>query len=293
MSIQCVRVVIVDHDGGELTTRCVESVRATVWTGSIEIVVVDNASSRPVAVSWPDVRTLRSDHNRGFAGGANLGIGAVSGVDAIALVNNDAVVDPGWLAPLVEALDADPSVGAACPKIRFMGGHRINNVGTILRDDWYGVDRGFDEPDDGQYDRREDVPLWCGGAVLLRAEYLGECGLFDERLFLYYEDVELGLRGRAAGWRFELVPSSVVEHEHSATAISGSDFAEYYKERNRLLVAARHAPLRVALWLPIRHLIATVSYAVHGERAVARRRLRSLWGYLELAPAMFRSRPGH
>ena len=290
MTLTRVRVVVVDHNGASLTRRCVESVRATEWDGELDIVVVDNASTPPFDGTWPGVRVVRSDRNRGFAGGANLGIDGFEDVDAVALVNNDAVVDPGWLVPLVAALDSDPSVGAASPKLRFMGEAVINNVGTVLRRDWYGVDRGFEEPDRGQYDHDEDIDLWTGGAVLLRAEYLRECGLFDERLFLYYEDVDLGLRGLEAGWRHRYVHASVVDHEHSATAVSGSDFAEYYKERNHLLVVARHAPWRLVIWLPIRHLIATASYAVHGQRATARLRLRSFAGFLRLLPAMLRSR---
>src|SRR5436190_22228168 len=131
---------------------------------------------------------------------------------------------------MVRVLDTYPILGAASPKILFIGRNLINNVGTILRPDWYGIDRGFEEPDDGRFDGEEDIEAWCGGAVLLRAEYLRECGLFDERLFLYYEDLELSLRGSEAGWRLRYLPDSVVEHEHSATAISGSDFAEFYKE---------------------------------------------------------------
>ena len=290
MTLGRVRVVVIDHDGGSLTERCIESLRATQWSGALDIVLVDNASTVPVSTTWPEVRRIRCDRNLGFAGGANVGIGALDDVDAIALVNNDAVVEPGWLAPLVDALDADPSVAAASPKIRFLGRPVINNVGTILRPDWYGIDRGFDEPDDGRFDHEEDVEAWCGGAVLLRAEYLRECGLFDERLFLYYEDLELSLRGQDAGWRFRYIPSSVVEHEHSATAVSGSDFAEYYKERNRLLVVARHAPWHLVVWFPIRHLFATGSYALHGQRSVARRRLRSWRGFLRLLPVMLRDR---
>lgn len=290
MTIRRVRVVVVDHNGGELTHRCIESLRATTWHGELEIVLVDNASTPPTPNPWSDVRLLRNETNRGFAGGANTGIGELEGVDAVALVNNDAVVTSGWLDPLVTALDGDPQLAAACPKIRFIGQSTINNVGTIVRGDWYGVDRGYDEPDRGQYDHPEDVQAWCGGAVVLRGEYLRECGLFDERLFLYYEDVELSLRGARAGWRYRYVPESVVDHEHSATAVSGSDFAEYYKERNRLLIVARHAPLRLVLFLPLRHLVATASYAVHGKGHVTRLRLRSFVGFLRLLPAMLRDR---
>jgi GT2 family glycosyltransferase len=282
--------VVVDHDGGELTVRCIESLRKTVWDGELEIVLVDNASRSPIETPWPEVRVRREASNRGFAGGANAGIGNLDGIDAVALVNNDAVVDPGWLVPLARALDADASLGACSPKIRFMGVPIINNVGTILRHDWYGLDRGYEEPDVGQYDRAEEIEAWCGGAVLLRSGYLASCGLFDERLFLYYEDLELAIRGRKAGWRYHLAPESVVDHEHSATAVSGSDFSEYYKERNRLLVVALHAPIHLVVWLPLRHVIATASYASHGEWHVVRLRSRAFAGWLRLLPAMLRTR---
>jgi GT2 family glycosyltransferase len=290
VTIQRVRAVVVDFNGGELTHRCVASLLATRWDGALEVVVVDNGSDPPFAARSPGVEVRRSSWNRGFAGGSNLGIGDLHDVDAVAFVNNDVVAPPEWLSPLVDALDADPSLGAASPKMRLIGSNVINNAGGALRDDWYGYDIGLGEDDAGQYDAPRDVAFWSGGAALVRAEYLRECDGFDERLFLYYEDVDLGLRGRKAGWRFRYVPASVVEHEHSATAVTGSDLTEFYKERNRLLVIARHAPWWLVVWLPIRFLTATASYALHGERAVARRRLRSFAAFLRLAPAMLRTR---
>ncbi len=123
--IRRVRVVVVDHDGGAMTLRCIESLHASTWDGEQDIVLVDNASSAPVvdevARRWPDVRVVRCARNLGFAGGANAGIGDLRDVDAVALVNNDAVVRAGWLAPLVAALEHDDRVGAACPKILLSG----------------------------------------------------------------------------------------------------------------------------------------------------------------------------
>ncbi len=118
----------------------------------------------------------------------------------------------------------------------------INNVGTVMVDNWYGADRGFLQRDAGQFERAEDVTAWCGGAVLLRAAYLGDVGLFDERLFLYYEDLELSLRGANRGWRYRYEPRSIVRHRLGATAVHGSPATERFKERNRLLVLARHFP---------------------------------------------------
>jgi len=119
-----VRVVVVNYLGGDLTIRCVESVQRSEWPADrLEIVLVDNSPSDGVAARvaalMPRVRVLDAGRNLGFAGGCNLGLGDLDGVDYVALLNNDATVDPGWLRPLVAALEADPSVGAANAKILF------------------------------------------------------------------------------------------------------------------------------------------------------------------------------
>lgn len=117
---------MLNHDGGDLTLRCLHSVVATEWpTGALQVVLVDNASSDGVAErvrrELPRVLVVETGDNLGFAGGCNVGIDAVGDVDHVALLNNDAIVDPRWLHPLVAALDADPTVGAVCPKILFDG----------------------------------------------------------------------------------------------------------------------------------------------------------------------------
>jgi hypothetical protein len=177
---------------------------------------------------------------------------------------------------------------------------RLNNAGNDLRRDWYGVDRGLYAPDDGTWDEAGPVTAWCGGAVLLGSDYLLDAGRFDERLFLYYEDLDLSLRGAARGWRYRYEPASVVAHEHGATAVAGSPLAEFYKERNRLLVASRHAPPMVTARLAGRFVVSTLSYArrdvvaplLGGGRPqaeIVRTRVRSLAGFARLAPAFRRS----
>ena len=117
------RVVVVNYNGAALIERCLDHLLATEWPrDKLEVVVVDNASTDGsadlVARVYPQVKLVRSPRNTGFAGGTNLGIGDLGGMDHVALVNSDAFVTPGWLSPLVEALSA-PQVGAACPKILF------------------------------------------------------------------------------------------------------------------------------------------------------------------------------
>jgi hypothetical protein len=411
-----VRAVVLNYNGGDLTVECLRRLRATEWPADrFQVVLVDNASSDGVVDrardQWPDVRIITSDRNRGFAGGCNLALHDLDDVDAVALVNSDVLVEPGWLAPLARALGHNPKVGAASPKILFesrfrevelrsgtrrpgrgdqrrlgvrvsgaraagsdvwrdtqlvegfwgpehgpqpessyqwtsgravlripvadsapaetcelrlaadgvtrltarsarsevelevgrepdwhtvpLGGRPfdvINNVGTVLAGDGYGADRGYLERDHGQYEMPESVFVWCGGAVLLTARYLADVGLFDEQLFLYYEDVDLSWRGRERGWRYRYVPESVVRHVHSAATVEGSPRFDYYNERNRLLTLTRHADRRTVAKALVRYLLVTGSYTrrdvvsplLRGQAPRPRaplRRLRALAGY--------------
>lgn len=411
-----VRAVVLNYNGGDLTLECLRRLRATEWpAGRFQVVLVDNASSDGVVDTtrdqWPDVEIITSDRNLGFAGGCNLALRDLDDVDAVALVNSDVLVEPGWFAPLARALGHNPKIGAACPKILFesrfrevelrsgtrrpgrgdqrrlgvrvsgaraggsdvwrdtqlvegfwgpehgpepepgyqwtkgravlripvadatppeacelrlaadgathvsarsgrsevelevgrepewhsvpLGGRPfdvINNVGTVLAGDGYGADRGYLERDHGQYGTPESVFAWSGGAVLLTASYLADVGLFDEQLFLYYEDVDLSWRGRERGWRYRYVPDSVVRHVHSASTVEGSSLFDYYNERNRLLTLTRHSDRRTVAKALARYLLITGSYArrdvvspVLRGRAprpeAPLRRLRALGGY--------------
>ncbi len=119
------RVVVLDYDGGDRTLATLAAVFADGWDGEREVVLVDNASTTPVVDEarrrFPDLVVMQADRNLGFAGGCNLGIGDPREVDLVALVNNDCTVTPGWLAPLVAALDAGARVGAAMPKVLLDG----------------------------------------------------------------------------------------------------------------------------------------------------------------------------
>lgn len=254
--IERVRAVVLCWNNAEIIDRCIEHLLATTWPGRLDVLVVDNGSTDGSVTGWavrhPEVALVETGANLGFAGGMNEGLRDLSGVDAVALVNSDAFVEPGWLDPLVQALEADAQVGAACPKILFAtpdaeGRSVINNVGNDLGSTWEPRDRGYAEPDRGQYDRSEDVWGWCGAAVLLRRAYLDDVGLFDERLFLYAEDTDLAWRGARRGWRYRFVPTSVVRHLHRAS--SGGErtpLLDHLNRRNRLVVVTRHGGWRGA-----------------------------------------------
>lgn len=116
-----IRLIVLDHNGGEHSLRCLEHLHRLDWPREqLELVVIDNASSDGspdrIAARFPDVRLVRNPVNGGFPAN-NLGLHDLDGVRYVGLVNNDAFVEPGYLAPLVAALDADIAVGAVCPKL--------------------------------------------------------------------------------------------------------------------------------------------------------------------------------
>jgi GT2 family glycosyltransferase len=119
-----VRVIIVNYDGGEMTLQCLASLHDVDWPEeALEVVMVDNASIDGIAprvkAEMPWVRVIEHTHNVGFAGGCNLGLAGFEEVDYVALLNNDAIPDPNWLKPLVDAFESDRTLGAACSKIVF------------------------------------------------------------------------------------------------------------------------------------------------------------------------------
>lgn len=119
-----VRIVVVNYDGGDLLLECLRSLGELDWPlEQLDVVVVDNGSTDGSAERarqrFPGVRVLETGRNLGFAAGNNFALADLDGCDYVALLNNDATVEAGWLRALVAVLEEDSNVGAACPKILF------------------------------------------------------------------------------------------------------------------------------------------------------------------------------
>ena len=148
-----VRLVVLNHDGGELLERCFDALAALDWpTEQLELVLVDNASSDgsvdAVLDAHPEVRVVRSPTNAGFPAN-NLALRDLDGVRYVGLVNNDAFVEPDWVRAMVDALDADAGLGAATGRLvfapRFVDLHvggadvRITGLRVDGTDRWRGA----------------------------------------------------------------------------------------------------------------------------------------------------------
>lgn len=122
--------------------------------------------------------------------------------------------------------------------------HVIQNAGSLVGPDGAGINRCYLEVDRGDQEQ-VDVIAWCGAGVLLRSEYLRQVGLFDQRFFLYYEDIDLSWRGSRSGWRYRYEPAAVVHHRHSVSAVHGSALYDRLHTRNRLLAVTMNGEWRL------------------------------------------------
>jgi GT2 family glycosyltransferase len=252
--------VVVNYRGLVDTRACIASLVAVDYSRH-EIVVVENGSgdgeADALAAALPAaVHFIRSNTNLGYGGGANLGLrwAAQAGAEYVWVLNNDTTVDPRSVTELVRAMESDPRCGAASPQIEakvgpdsprgvwYAGGsadlRRVTteHVHDLIQTDALLVPTGY----------------VSGCAIFLRARALVEAGTFWEKLFLYWEDVELSFRLRAAGWRLGIVPVARIRHIGHDGAMS--PVATYYYYRNAILVAQRQlgplggAQAFLALW---------------------------------------------
>jgi hypothetical protein len=177
----------------------------------------------------------------------------------------------------------------------------VNSAGVDLLAGGYGADRGYLEVDAGQYDAPAEVFAWSGASALLSRAYLDSAGAFEERYFLYYEDLDLAWRGRLRGWRHVYVPASVARHVHAASTGLASPLQSHYVERNRLLTLVRDAPAGLAWSAAVRFVLITLSYfrrdvlsrLLHARRpsvTIIRRRGRSFVAFVGLVPGALAAR---
>lgn len=249
-------VIIVAWNGADYIGACISSVIAQSPAPN-EIIIVDNASqdetpqivdgySTRSAESHIQLRCVRNNSNLGFTRAANIGLRiALASTDAhhddmLVLLNQDATVEPGWLAALRRTMEEEPQAGAVGCKIFYPGRHILQHAGgSIERSRLIGFHYGQDQRDNGAFDARADVDYVTGAAVALRAGALRQVGLLDEVFSPgYYEDVEICWRLRHHGWRIIYCPSARVIHVESAS-FERSSKRSILSHRNRLLFALR------------------------------------------------------
>lgn len=219
-----ISVVIPNFNGAKFLPMCLDSFKDQTYK-DFELIVVDNCSTdgscELIREKYPEVILIPMDYNSGFSVAVNRGM-AKAGGEYIALFNNDAAAEPGWLEELLKGMESDETVGICGSKILFyFQRDTIDSTGVTLYDDGVTENRGHQEKDTGQYEKREFLFGACAAAILYRRKMLEDIAvegeIYDEDFFAYYEDADINFRAHLAGYKCLYVPSAVVYHIGSAT----------------------------------------------------------------------------
>ena len=263
------RVVVVNWNGRQWLDTCLDALRRQD-VPDCELVVVDNDSSDGsrdhVRRRHPDVQLVSLDRNRGFAGGNNAGA-AGARTKYLVFLNNDTRVGHGWLRALVDAAEADDSIGLITSRIVYLNApDLLDSAG----DGYLRAGGGFKHchgwPVTSAPGSREVFGV-CGAAFLIRRELFDTLGGFDEDFFMVYEDVDLSYRARLLGARIVYIEDAVVEHAGSATVGWTSHDAVFFGQRNLEWAWLKNTPRRL-IW---RSAWPHLAYNVAGAIGYARR----------------------
>lgn len=302
-----VLAIVVNYNGGEAVLRCLDSLAAQTYA-ALEVVVVDNASTdgsaERIEQAHPGVRLQRTGANLGWGEGCNVGMRAARSA-YVALINNDAWLDPDCVAEMVRALRLRPEYGACASRILTAEMDRLEVCGLHIVADGSSCGRGRLGPLH-LYTEMEEVFCANDCCCLYKREMLEDIGEYDPDFFLYCNETDMGFRYQLAGWRCIYNPKALAYHAHSLTAGAYSPFKAFHVERNRLLLLLKYFPPRAiakACLLSAWRYLYQVWVARRRDRGALARYLEthSLWAgllvllrahasALRLAPRMLRRR---
>lgn len=266
-------IVMINYNRQEITVNCLDSLLKISRDGfELNTIIVDNYPENRINIdeskySKINLKIIFSSENSGFSGGMNLGIrdALKNGADYVLIHNNDTFVKEDFLKKLFDFAEEKKDTGIVAPKIYFAKGfefhkdrYKENEKGKVIwyaggKIDWanvIGQHIGVDVVDHGQFDKVSETEHASGCCMLIKKEVFEKIGMFDEKYFLYYEDADLCVRTKKAGFKIYYLPKSIIWHKNGgSTGGSGSKLQDYYNTRNRLLFGNNYASLRAKIAL--------------------------------------------
>ena len=251
-----VAIILVNLNQEEHTRQCLQSLGQLTYQ-NLEIILIDNGSSdgsgAKIHKEFSTVLYKHIESNTGFAGGNNIGIRlALQGeADYVLLLNNDTIVDPDCIQPLVELDAANKDIGAQCGKIYFSSDpNKLWYAGGLYSvDKALSIHRGMHSVDNGQYNNVEETDFATGCMMFMGRSALEKVGFLDDSLFAYFEDVDWCLRARTLGYQIMYNPQSKIWHAISVTSKIDSASYLYLQMRNKILMVRNHG--RSGRWLTL------------------------------------------
>ena len=279
-------IVIVAHNGRQVLGECLNSVLSSNESPfDMKIIVVDNGSTDGspdfVATQFPTVDLVRCTKNLGFAGGNNIGWEHIQihypSVRYIGLLNQDTVVQSGWLSALAMYMEDHPVIGAAQAKVMLHPQtDHFNTAGNVSHFLAFGFTTACGQPDRGQFNQERKLGLVSGAAMAVRADAVSRLGLFDADFFGYLEDADLSWKLRQLGYELAYVPDSVVYHKWHFK----HDWRHYFLlERNRwFLLGTYYKTPTLLLLLPAMTIMEIGQIYFAWRKGVLREKIRA-WSF--------------
>lgn len=242
-SVPEIAVVILNWNGKNFLEKFLPFVYRNASGASI--VVADNASTDDsvhfLESRYPDVRIIRNEENGGFARGYNRALQHVKARYYL-LLNSDVEVTAGWLAPLLQIMNADDTIGACQPKVKDYNNRKLfeyaGAAGGFIDCYGYPLCRGriinTIEEDRGQYDDNSEIFWASGAAMMIRAELFHKLGGFDEDFFAHMEEIDLCWRMKNAGYKIMYCGASTVYHVGGGTLHKSNPRKTYLNFKNNL-----------------------------------------------------------
>lgn len=270
MLIKKVAIITVNYNGLADTLSLLDSLKKAKKAKSliIQTIVVDNAShDDSVSVltkKFPEIDLIANRKNLGFAGGNNTGIKKAIDrkADWLVLINNDCLVDNDFFVNLEKSAINKSQTGALggliyfAPGFEFQKHYSKSDSGKVIwyaggQFDWLnilGSHRHVDEVDTGNL-VTEKTDFISGALMIIRTDVLKKVGLFDEKYFMYFEDVDLCQRIKLAGLDLMFDPNIKIWHKVAQSSGIGSPLNDYFITRNRLIFGFKYARLRTKIAL--------------------------------------------
>jgi len=302
-----VSIIVLNWNGRSFLEKFLPSLLATRYP-DFKIIVADNGSTDGsltlLRTRFPEVQLLDFQENHGFTIGNNKALEHIT-TDYFALVNSDVEVDPDWLLPLVEMMDADEKIAAIQPKILSWKEKNYfeyaGAAGGFI--DWLGYPfcrgRIFEhlEEDLGQYDFPCEIAWASGACTLIRKSVTDEIGLFEPLFFAHMEEIDFCWRARNVGYKIMFQPKSKVWHVGGGTLKKENPHKTYLNFRNSLMTLFLNLPsnqLLVKLFLRLSlDGVFILKSSLQGQMTTVGAILKSHWDFYKYLPYLIKQRKHH
>ena len=261
-----VAIILVNYNGYDDTVECVKSLLGVRYT-NYKIYVVENGSSDSDRFKKDDFLNknailMYSEKNLGFSGGNNIAIqdALKKQFDYILLLNNDTIVEAGFLNALVEQFKNNSGTGAVTGKIYYYyDRERVWSAGGTY-DRTTGLTVQFSGIDNESFDEIKEITFATGCLLMVSSEVIKQVGFLDESYFLYSEDSDYCQRIMDAGYKLFYTPHSVIYHKVSASTGDRSPLQQQYMMRNNLYMIKKYSPTPVGAhmkmsWHMAKHIL--------------------------------------